>query len=713
MPAPDPESPSTPEACAVAPGSAGALDQLSVGVMAGVGPRLRERLARLAIHTVADLLFHLPVRYQDRTRLVPLAQLRPGDEVQVEGQIADARIGSGRRSLRVLLQGRDGAVVLLRFFHFSSRQAAAFRPGVGLRCFGEVRQGPQGLEMVHPEYRVLDASDTTPPEPRLTPVYPSTEGISQAVWRTLTEQALQLFVQRPLPDCLPAVALAGQGFPDLGAALTLLHRPPRETAVADLTERRHPAFQRLAWEELIAHQLSLRRRRRAYDRTPAPVLAGDGTLRGQLRAHLPFTLTAAQEQAAAEIAADLARPRPMQRLLQGDVGSGKTVVAALAALQAVETGRQAALMAPTELLAEQHWRAFERWFAALDVPVLWLAGRHQGRERAGILAALAAGRAALAVGTHALIQDEVRFADLGLVIIDEQHRFGVHQRMRLRTKGERDGSMPHQLIMTATPIPRSLAMSLYADLDLSVIAQAPPGRTPIVTAALPDTRRDAVIDRVHHACAAGRQAYWVCTLVEESAVLQAQAAEATARALGSRLPGLRIGLVHGRTRAAEREAVMSAFAAAAIDLLVATTVIEVGVDVPNASLMIIENPERLGLSQLHQLRGRVGRGAVESHCVLLYRAPLSAPALARLKLIRSTLDGFRIAEEDLRMRGAGEVLGTRQAGAPKFRVADPLREQHLIPAAQHAADAILDQHPELAEPLIRRWLGGRESDGVA
>ncbi len=713
MPACGPDPAPTPDAHAPAPGAEVPLDQMPVTAMAGVGPRLGERLTRLGVHTVVDLLFHLPVRYQDRTRVVPLAEIQPGAEVQVEGRIADARIGYGRRrSLRVQLQDSDGASVLLRFFHFSSRQAAVLRPGVGLRCFGEVRQGPQGLELIHPEYRVLDAEDAAPAAPRLTPVYPSTEGLSQAVWRALAEQALDLLARRPLPDCLPAAALTGQGLPDLGAALSLLHRPPREVPVTELTERRHPACLRLAFEELVAHQLTLRRLRRVCDRTQAPVLAGDGSLRRQMRALLPFTLTADQEQAVLEIAADLARPHPMQRLLQGDVGSGKTVVAALAALQAVEAGRQVALMAPTELLAEQHWRAFERWFPALGVPVLWLTGRHKGRERAGILTALAGGQAGLVVGTHALIQDEVRFADLGLVVIDEQHRFGVHQRMRLRTKGERDGCIPHQLIMTATPIPRSLAMTLYADLDLSVIAQAPPGRTPIVTAAVPDTRRETVIARVHEACAAGRQAYWVCTLVEDSAVLEAQAAEATARALAAQLPGLRIGLVHGRTRAAEREVVMSAFAAADLDLLVATTVIEVGVDVPNASLMIIENPERLGLSQLHQLRGRVGRGAVESHCVLLYRPPLSAPALARLTLIRSTLDGFRIAEEDLRMRGAGEVLGTRQAGALEFRVADPSREQGLIPAAQQTADLILARHPDLAEALIRRWLGDRETGAV-
>jgi len=696
------------------------LDRLAVADLQRVGPRVAARLARLGIHSVQDLLFHLPVRYQDRSRVVPLAELRPGVEVQVQGEVGEAQIAYGRRrSLKVWL--RDLAAtgdqhpapgVLLRFFYFSPQQVAALRPGVRLTCYGEVRQGPNSLELVHPEYRLQGPDDEAPGEPRLTPIYPSTEGLQQASWRGLTDQALDLLTQRPPAEVLPAAALAGFDVPDLRAALTYLHRPPLEASLEDLTERRHPAFLRLAFEELVAHQVSLRRLRLAHLRTPAPVLAGDGSLCRRLRETLPFALTPDQEQALAEIAADLGRPLPMQRLLQGDVGSGKTVVAALAALQAIESGRQAALMAPTELLSEQHCKGLGNWLRPLGVAPVWLTGRHKGRERAAILDAIAQGRAPLVIGTHALIQEEVRFADLGLAIIDEQHRFGVHQRMRLREKGAQEGGAPHQLIMTATPIPRSLAMTLYADLDLSVIARAPPGRTPIVTVALPDTRRDAVIARVHEACAAGRQAYWVCTLIEESEALQAQAAEETARALGEGLPGVRVGLVHGRQRGPERESVMAAFAAAELDLLVATTVIEVGVDVPNASLMIIENPERLGLSQLHQLRGRVGRGARESHCVLLYHAPLSAPARDRLTLIRSTLDGFRIAEEDLKMRGAGEVLGTRQTGTLEFRVADPLRDQHLTAAAQRAADLILAHNADLVEPLIRRWLGQREEFGV-
>jgi ATP-dependent DNA helicase RecG len=685
--------------------------------LSGVGPRLRERLARLGIHSVQDLLFHLPVRYQDRTRLVPLAELRPGAEALAEGEVADAQIGYGRRrSLKVwLVEGRGsgpGGGLLLRFFHFSPQQLAALRPGARLRCYGEVRQGPNSLEMIHPEYRVRDPAAGDPAaEARLTPIYPSTEGLQQVSWRSLTDQALSLLESQPPADYLPAEAVSSFQLPGLVEALRYLHRPPLEASLPDLLERRHPAFLRLAFEELVAHQVSLRRLRLAHGQQSAPRLEGHGTLRLRLRESLPFTLTPDQEQAVAEIAADLACPHPMQRMLQGDVGSGKTVVAALAALQAIEGGYQVALMAPTELLSEQHWRGLAGWLTPLGIEPLWLAGRHKGRERAALLATIGSGEARLVIGTHALFQEEVCFRELGLVIIDEQHRFGVHQRLRLREKGAGNGAVPHQLIMTATPIPRSLAMTIYADLDLSVIAHGPPGRSPVVTVAVPDGRREDVVERVRGACDAGRQAYWVCTLIEESEALQCQAAEETARLLGDALPGVRVGLVHGRQKALVREAVMGAFAGGDLDLLVATTVIEVGVDVPNASLMIIENAERLGLAQLHQLRGRVGRGAVESHCVLLYRAPLSATARERLALIRGTHNGFLVAEKDLAMRGAGEVLGTRQTGTVEFRVADPLRDQHLTAAAQRAADLILAHNPELVSPLIDRWLGRREAYG--
>ncbi|WP_223806078.1 ATP-dependent DNA helicase RecG [Marichromatium sp. AB32] len=690
-----------------------ALDQIPVERLHRVGPRVAERLTRLGIHSVQDLLLHLPTRYQDRSRAVPLAELRVGQEALVEAEIGEAGIALGRRrSLKVWLTDGGLGALMLRFFHFGSQQVSALRPGVRLSCYGEVRQGPRGLEMVHPEYRIQGAGQEGL-EPGLTPVYPATEGLNQASLRGLTEQALALLETRAPAECLPASVLDPLGLPTLSEALRYLHRPPPEATLEALVERRHPSFQRLAFEELVAHQASLRQLRETQGTQVAPPLAGDGALRARLRARLPFSLTPAQERVVGEIAADLALSRPMHRLLQGDVGAGKTVVAALAALQAIECGHQAVLMAPTELLAEQHHRTLGGWLDELGITTLWLTGRHKGRERAELLARIASGEARLVVGTHALFQDEVRFAELGLVIIDEQHRFGVHQRMRLREKGGGEGALAHQLIMTATPIPRSLAMTMYADLDLSVIDALPPGRQAITTAAVPDARRDEVIERVREACAQGRQAYWVCTLIEESEVLECQAAEETARQLAERLSGLRVGLVHGRIRGAEREAVMAAFAAGELDLLVATTVIEVGVDVPNASLMIIENPERLGLAQLHQLRGRVGRGAVESHCLLLYRAPLSAVARERLGILRATNSGFEIAERDLALRGAGEVLGTRQTGAVQFRIADPLRDQQLLPAAQQAADLVLSSHRGLFEPLVRRWLGDRVDYGRA
>ncbi len=742
------------------------LDQTPVERLKGVGPRISERLQRLGILTLQDLLFHLPLRYQDRTRLRSLAELVVNEEVLVEGEVVDAQIAHGRRrSLKIRIDDGRGAL-LLRFFYFSRAQVEAMRPGRRLRCFGEVRQGPQMLEMVHPELQVLEgvaelamglavdwttdattgretgsevapednavAGSATSPETspdteagavadaasqqRLTPIYPATEGLQQASLRALTDQALEWLRRDPdaLQDWIPASLTAPLKLPALVDALFLLHRPPAD-AGAELTdallERSHPAFLRLAFDEMLAHQLALRRLRRARSAQRAPVLSGDGRLRERLRARLPFALTGAQQRVIAEIGADMEQSRPMMRLLLGDVGSGKTVVAALAALQVIEAGHQVALMAPTELLSEQHLQSLQLWLTPLDIELAWLSGRHAGSERAAILERIAAGQARVVVGTHALFQAEVRFAELGLVIIDEQHRFGVHQRLSLREKGEREGRIPHQLIMTATPIPRSLAMSVYGDLDLSEIDELPPGRQPITTVALPETRREQVIERVQASCRDGRQAYWVCTLVEESDALQAQAAEDAAADLRERLPGLRIGLVHGRIKAQERAPVMAAFKAGELDLLVATTVIEVGVDVPNASLMIIENPERLGLAQLHQLRGRVGRGAIESACVLMYHPPLTHAARERIDILRREASGFRIAEADLRMRGAGEVLGTRQAGAIQFRLADPMRDSTLINAARQAADRLLAHWPEHVEPLIRRWLGRRDDYG--
>lgn len=729
--------------------------------MRGVGLRLAERLARLGLLTVQDLLFHLPLRYQDRSRPRPIGALLPGEVVLVEGEVTEARISQGqRRALKVRLLDSSGALQL-RFFHFGGYQTANLIPGTRLRCFGEVRARPGDptLEMIHPEYRVLSPeAPTSPPDEGLTPIYPVTAGLRQASLRPLIDQALAWLdagavpgpgsgpgageakaftsdapgsVPGPVPatgsmdakarsapagaaglrELLPPELLTPLGLPTLTAALRLLHRPPREGLGREPRDPAHPAFRRLAFEELVAHQVALRRLRRQRQRAMAPVLAGSGELRARLRGALAFALTPAQERVQAEIAADLARPRPMLRLLQGDVGSGKTVVAALAALQAVEAGCQVALMAPTELLSEQHRRNLAAWLGPLGLEPVWLTGRHKGREREERLARIATGEARIVVGTHALFQDEVVFQDLGLAIVDEQHRFGVHQRLKLREKGVVAGGAPHQLIMTATPIPRSLAMTLYADLDLSVIDELPPGRTPVTTVAVPDHRREEVMARVREACQGGRQAYWVCTLIEESEVLQCQAAEDTALALGQALPGLRVGLAHGRQKAAEREDVMSRFAAGEVDLLVATTVIEVGVDVPNASLMIIENPERLGLAQLHQLRGRVGRGSQASHCLLLYRAPLTAAARERVELLRRSTDGFEIARQDLAMRGPGEVLGRRQTGETPFRLADPTADESLLAAARRGADWLLDQCPDRVDPLIARWLGTREALG--
>lgn len=725
-------------------GLASTLDQTPVEQLKGVGPRISERLQRLGILTLQDLLFHLPSRYQDRTRLRPLAELVVNEEVLVEGQVVDAQIANGRRrSLKIRIDDGRGAL-LLRFFYFTRAQVEAMRPGQRLRCFGEVRQGPQMLEMVHPELQWLErpadlvtgsaSGSATGPEAssatglaadtladseasrRLTPIYPATEGLQQASLRALTDQALDWLRHDPsaLEDWIPASLTAPLQLPALADALFMLHRPPADAGTeltAALLERSHPAFLRLAFDEMLAHQLALRRLRRARSAQQAPVLKGDGALRARLLAQLPFALTGAQQRVIEEIGTDLEQPRPMMRLLLGDVGSGKTLVAAMAALQVIEAGDQVALMAPTDLLSEQHLQSLQQWLAPLQIELAWLSGRHAGRERAAILQRIAAGQARVVVGTHALFQAEVQFAELGLAIIDEQHRFGVHQRLSLREKGARNGSIPHQLIMTATPIPRSLAMSVYGDLDLSEIDELPPGRRPITTVAIPDSRRDQVIERVQASCQEGRQAYWVCTLVEESDALQAQAAEDAAADLRERLPGLRIGLVHGRIKAQERAPVMAAFKAGELDMLIATTVIEVGVDVPNASLMIIENPERLGLAQLHQLRGRVGRGAIESACVLMYHPPLTRAARERLDILRRESSGFRIAEADLRMRGAGEVLGTRQAGAVQFRLADPMRDNALGLAARRAADRLLADWPDHAEPLIRRWLGSRDDYG--
>lgn len=676
------------------------LDQIPLSTLTGVGPTMLKRLARLGLHTVQDLLFHLPLRYEDRTQVTPIAALEAHQTTAVEGRIQSVELRHGRKMSLLCHVTDDTGRLTLRFFHFNAGMRNALRIGEPIWAFGEVRRGQYGAEMMHPEYR-LQPAKTTAPADSLTPVYSTTEGLRQATLRQLTDQALALLDVCPVAELLPPSLLAN--VPSLPDALRTLHRPPPHTDLSLLEQGAHPAQQRLILEELLAHQLSLLLLRQQAQRYRAWPLPEQPALTAQLLAQLPFSPTEAQQRVTREIATDLAQTQPMMRLLQGDVGSGKTLVAALAALQAIGNGKQAALMAPTELLAEQHLQNFERWFGPLGIRTGSLLGKQKGKARQAQLAAIANGDVAMVVGTHALFQETVQFARLALVIIDEQHRFGVHQRLALWEKGQQQGGVPHQLIMTATPIPRTLAMTAYADLDVSVIDALPPGRTPVTTVAIPETRRDDVIERVNLACRDGRQAYWVCTLIEESEMLEAQAAEITWQALREALPDLRIGLVHGRMKAAEKQAVMAAFKAGELQLLVATTVIEVGVDVPNASLMIIENPERLGLAQLHQLRGRVGRGAVASHCVLLYKPPLSFTAQKRLQVLRDSQDGFLIAQRDLEIRGPGEVLGTRQTGNAEFRVVDLLRDQALIPQVQPIARLLAERWPEQAQALIQRW----------
>jgi ATP-dependent DNA helicase RecG len=594
----------------------------------------------------------------------------------------------------------------LRFFHFRAAQKKQLSRGTRLRCYGEVRAGFNGLEMVHPSYRrILREQDEALPD-RLTPVYPSTEGLGQANWISLTDQALALLGagRLQLDELLPAGLRGDLRIPSLVSALTTIHRPPPGADVAALVERRHPAQQRLALEELLAHNLSMQRMHRRQRAFPAPVMAEAGLPEAEFQRGLPFELTQAQGRVVREIQQDLARPHPMQRLVQGDVGSGKTVVAAIAALRAIGNDHQVAIMAPTELLAEQHLRSFSDWFEPLGIRPTWLSSKVTGKARNEALRAIAEG-APLVIGTHALMQEGVRFARLGLAIVDEQHRFGVHQRLALLDKAGADAPHAHQLIMTATPIPRTLAMTAYAGLETSVIDELPPGRKPVTTVVVSNERRGEVISRVASACAEGRQAYWVCTLIEESDAIEAQAAAEVANELGSRLTGISIGLVHGRMKPAEKQETMARFKQGELHLLVATTVIEVGVDVPNASLMIIENAERLGLAQLHQLRGRVGRGGQEASCVLLYSPPIGHLARERLNILRETCDGFRIAEKDLELRGPGEVLGTRQTGMLQFRVADLARDSHLLNRIPQVAEQLLAENEGLVDRLIRRWIG--------
>jgi len=669
---------------------------------------MAERLLKLGIITVQDMLFHLPLRYEDRTRLYPINELALHSHVSVEATIETSQITFGKRRMLVVQINDCTGRLTLRFFNFTAAQKNAFGAGKIIRCFGEIRRGRVGFEMSHPEYSISDTSSEQPVATTLTPVYSTTEGLKQLSIRALSEQAIDLLSKYSVEELLPAKWQPSSMA--LSDALLLLHRPPNDVDVTALEQGIHPAQQRLVFEELLAQNLSLLKIREQGQQVKAVALSSNNELESKFLSNLPFAPTNAQNRVVTEIKGDLQHAHPMMRLVQGDVGSGKTLVAALSALTAIAQGFQVALMAPTEILSEQHGINFTNWFNTLGISVAWLGGKTKGKERVATLEKIASGEAQMIVGTHALFQDEVKFNNLVLIIIDEQHRFGVHQRLSLREKGKFGDCYPHQLVMTATPIPRTLAMTAYADLETSVIDELPPGRTPITTVALPDTRRDDIIARVKLACnEQGRQVYWVCTLIDESEALQCQAAEDSALQLKEALPELNVGLVHGRMKSAEKQAIMSDFKAGNIHVLVATTVIEVGVDVPNASLIIIENPERLGLAQLHQLRGRVGRGATASHCVLLYHAPLSYTAQKRLGVLRDSNDGFVIAERDLEIRGPGEVLGTKQTGLAEFKIADLTRDKQTLNQVRPIAQQMLKQHPNLVEPLIQRWLGNKSN----
>lgn len=679
------------------------LDAVPLSALTGVGASQSSKLAKIGLHTVQDLLLHLPLRYEDRTQLYPIGELLPGVYATVEGEVLNSSITFGGRRM-MTCQISDGTGILtMRFFNFNAAMKNSLATGRRVLAYGEAKRGKYGAEMIHPEYRIQGDQSAPAVQETLTPVYPTTEGVKQATLRKLTDQALELLETCAIAELLPPEL--AQGMMSLPEALRTLHRPPPSMQLVDLESGKHPAQHRLILEELLAHNLSMLALRAGAQRYHAQPLTANDTLKETLLAALPFRPTGAQNRVVAEIEQDMGQDFPMMRLVQGDVGSGKTLVAALAALRAIANGKQVALMAPTELLAEQHATNFTAWFEPLGIQVGWLAGKQKGKARIAQQDAIASGQVQMVVGTHAIFQEHVQFNGLALVIIDEQHRFGVHQRLALWEKGQQQGFHPHQLIMTATPIPRTLAMTAYADLDTSVIDELPPGRTPVTTVAIADTRRNEIIERVRNACISeGRQAYWVCTLIEESDLLEAQAAQATWEELSVALPELKIGLVHGRMKPQEKQSVMQAFKQGELHLLVATTVIEVGVDVPNASLMIIENPERLGLAQLHQLRGRVGRGAVASHCVLLYKSPLSKTAQLRLQVLRDSNDGFVIAQKDLEIRGPGELLGTRQTGNAEFKVADLMRDQSLIPEVQRIARHIHDRYPEQAAALIERWM---------
>ncbi|MDG6881626.1 ATP-dependent DNA helicase recG [Phocoenobacter uteri] len=692
------------------------LDGVPLTALAGVGAKIAERLSKIGINNVQDLLFHLPFRYEDRTRITPICDARPESYVTVEGYVQLAEIQFGRRRMLNVVISDSTSKITLKFFNFNMGMKASFALGARVKAFGEVKRGRFMAEIHHPEYQIIYNNQPVVLAESLTPVYSTTEGLKQNALRKLTDQALALLDRVKVSELLPDQFNPHQY--SLKEALKLLHRPPPSISAEELEKGQHPAQKRLIFEELLAHNLAMQQLKVGAKQHLAESLHYQSDLKQRFLASLPFSPTNAQSRVTQEIEQDLAKPQPMMRLVQGDVGSGKTLVAALAALLAIDNGKQVALMAPTEILAEQHAINFANWLNPFGVEVGWLAGKVKGKARKAQLEAIKNGEVQMIVGTHALFQDEVEFADLSLVIIDEQHRFGVHQRLTLREKGTKtingENVYPHQLIMTATPIPRTLAMTVYADLDTSIIDELPPGRTPITTVAISEDRRAEIVQRVYQACKnEKRQAYWVCTLIDESEVLEAQAAESIAEDLIRALPDLRIGLVHGRMKPQEKQAIMAEFKDANLDLLVATTVIEVGVDVPNASLMIIENSERLGLAQLHQLRGRVGRGATASHCVLMYKPPLGKISKKRLQMLRDSQDGFLIAEKDLEIRGPGEVLGTKQTGVAEFKIANLMRDRKMIPLVQHYAKQLILQDPAIAQQLIDRWLDDRTDYGNA
>ncbi len=678
-----------------------------ITTLKGIGSQTAKRLEKLSIYLIQDLIFHLPFRYEDRTRVYPIGSLSAGQTVLICGKIEMVDvISSGRGSLVCKISDGTG-LLTMRFFNFTARQHKSLETGTLLSCFGEIRYGYAGQEIVHPEYKVITSLNNCPTEPNLTPVYPLTEGVRQATLRKAVQQALAIYYQSgdSTFDELPESVLQKMDYPSLTEALQTLHSPPRSISLQTLEDGNLSARKRLAFEELLSHHLSLLEAKKANNLWQAPQFNAKQKQIEQFLKSLPFKLTEAQQRVIKEVEQDCQANTPMMRLIQGDVGSGKTVVCAYAALLALGSDYQIAIMAPTELLAEQHYRNFQTWFQSTEVELVLLTGQIKGKPREQILQSIAGGTSGIIIGTHALFQDAVNFSRLGLIIIDEQHRFGVNQRLALQKKGTQSGTKPHQLIMTATPIPRTLAMLNYSDLDISIIDQLPPGRKPVTTRAISATRRDEVIARIDNWTEQGYQSYWVCTLIEESEILQCEAAEATAEKLIKALPKIRIGLVHGRMKAAEKEQVMSDFKKHKIDMLVATTVIEVGVDVPNAGLMIIENPERLGLSQLHQLRGRVGRGKNDSYCLLMYQSPLSESAKQRLNILRETTNGFVIADKDLELRGPGEMLGTRQTGQMQFKIADLAKDAELLEQVQFAAKIIETDTPEVIQPLIHRWLG--------